>query len=381
MSKSYSPIRVAVVVPKYGLIGGAEAFVYELTERLAQKQGLEIHVICNRWRPGASPVRFHKAQKIPFPRWLRPLSFAYSVQRIINSHKFDIVHSHERIFECDLMTFHGIPHKNWIKEARAKSLTLFDRATAYAEKKCLSSRRLKRIFPVSSLVKDELKRIYPIDQSRIEIIHPGISLNRFSRSDTTSSRLETRKTLGLSPEDIAVLFVGMNFEIKRLGLIIKGMAKAEALDRRAGRLRLLIVGKGDNGRYMKMAGSLGIEKRLTFLGVIDDVERYFHASDIFAMPSRFDTFGIVVLEAMAAGLPVIISASVGAKDIVEHGQSGFILPKDSTETDMAQALIPLLDQGKRIDMGKRGNRAAKDHDWEDVASRMAEIYRKTASQG
>ncbi len=376
-----NPIRVAVVVPKYGLVGGAEAFVYELTERLALKQGLEIHVICNRWRPGASQVRFHKAPKIPFPRWLRPLSFAYSVQRIINPHKFDIVHSHERIFECDLMTFHGIPHKNWVKEARAKRLTLFDRATAYAEKRCIGNRRLKRIFPVSSLVKEEFQRIYETDESKIEIMHPGISLKRFSLSNHEGARHEMRKALGLSPDDIAVLFVGMNFEIKRLGLILKGIARAKAIESRAGALRLLIAGKGDNGRYMKMAGSLGIEKRVTFLGVVNDVERYFFASDIFAMPSIFDTFGIVVLEAMAAGLPVIISETVGAKDIVSQGNSGFVLPKNPSENDMANALLSLLDQDKRIDMGKRGNKAALNHDWDAVASRMAEIYRKTAAQG
>ena len=85
-------IRVAVVIPDYGLIGGAESLVFELTERLARRGVYEIHVLANRWRSGEADVCFHRIPMIGFPRWLRPISFAWFVQRVLDAGHYDIVH-------------------------------------------------------------------------------------------------------------------------------------------------------------------------------------------------------------------------------------------------------------------------------------------------
>ena len=98
MPENESSIKVAVVVPKYGLVGGAEGFVYELTESIASRHtDIQMHVISNRWRRGKAPVIFHRARTFSFPRWLRPISFARSVKKIVDSNRFDLVHSHERL--------------------------------------------------------------------------------------------------------------------------------------------------------------------------------------------------------------------------------------------------------------------------------------------
>ena len=91
MSRKY-PIRVAVVIPKYGLIGGAEGFVFNLTERLAQRDDFDVHVIANQWRQGEASITFHKVPRIRFPRWLQPISFAYFVQKTIQEYKFAEFH-------------------------------------------------------------------------------------------------------------------------------------------------------------------------------------------------------------------------------------------------------------------------------------------------
>ncbi len=375
MSHKY-PIRVAVVIPKYGLIGGAESFVFEVTERLAEHKDFEIHVFANKWRQGKAPITFHKVPIIPFPRWIRPISFAYFSKRSMQSDFFDIVHSHERIFEMDLLTFHGIPHEIWVKKTKKRSLSLFDRSTAWVEKKGMNQEKGAIILPVSTLVKDELLKLYNIPKSKLHVIHPGVSLERFSSVNREDFRYEIRQRHGLSLEDVVVLFVSMNFELKRLDLLLKSIAATVDREKDNSNLKLMVVGKGDEKRFETMARNLGISNRVIFVGVTRDVEKYYLAADIFAMPSRFDTFGLVVLEAMAAGLPVIISHSVGARDLVEQGVNGFVLSNDPSISEIVTSLTMMMDREKRILMGKNGRRIALRYSWEKTAGRVADFYRR-----
>ena len=369
-------LKIAVVIPRYGLIGGAETVVFELTERLAGFEDFEIHVFANRWRCGQAPVTFHRVPVIGFPRWLGPVSFALFARRRIRSIGCDIIHSHERIFEMDLFTFHGIPHATWIREARQKRLSLFDRATARVEQKGISGAGAPLILPVSNLVRDELLKVYDLPDSRIQVVHPGVSVRRFSDPDRTGCRSEIRKLHGLTPEDGVVLFVGMNFEIKRLDLVIGGLAEASRNSPDCRRMKLLVVGRGNTEKYRKLAQELGIAEQVIFAGVTREVEKYYLAADILAMPSHFDTFGLVVLEAMVAGLPVIISEKVGAKDLIKSGQNGFVLSDSADASEMGAVLAALADPDKRHQMGKNARKTAVKCDWDHVASQVAEIYRR-----
>ena len=220
-------MKIAVVIPKYGLVGGAEGFAYELTERLAGRSGFEIHVFANQWRAGNSPVRFHKVPICVFPRFMRPISFAYFAGRGIGRENFDLVHSHDRIFRMDLFSMHGIPHTTWIKEVRNKRLSLFDRSAGWVEGKGVKRAGTPLIMPVSNLVKAELLRLYEIPEQRIRVIHPGVSTARFSSLQRESCRREIRRRHSLGQDDVVILFVGMNFRIKRLGLVMEGKRKGD----------------------------------------------------------------------------------------------------------------------------------------------------------
>lgn len=373
-------MKVAVVIPKYGLVGGAEAVVSELCVRLAARKEFQIHVFANKWHKNYSQIIFHKVPIITFPRFLRPISFAYFANKHICRNNFDVIHSHERIFSMNLFTFHGIPHKTWIRKTKRKRLSLFDRATAWVEKKGINNPDLSIIMAVSSLVKDELLNLYDIPASKICVIHPGISMDRFFALDREACRQEIRQNNGLSEEDIVALFVSMNFELKRLDLVLKSIADLVERKKYNRKLKLLVVGKGNKRKYQTIARSLGIGNRIVFAGVTKEVEKYYLASDIFVMPSKYDTFGLAVLEAMAAGLPVIITGKVGAKDLVEDGVNGFILSGNPSFSDMTAALTPLMDRNRRRKMGESGREIALRQTWDKHADRVAFLYHQLAGQ-
>lgn len=373
MTSSARP-KVAVVVPKYGTVGGGERFVYELTERLARTGRYEIHVIANRWVPGPGPVVFHKIPRVPFPRFPRQALFAWLAGREAEKGRFDLVHAHDRIFRADVFTMHSIPHETWVRDIRKRRPTLFDRGTAWVERRMMEEGRCEWYLPVSSIAGGAYREKYPIDPSRMRVMHPGVDLARFSSPDREACRREVRARYGIGPSEVVILFVGMNFEVKGLDAILRAVARAKAL-RSDAALRLLVVGRGNEAKYRSLASSLGIGDSVVFAGAhAEGVEAFYLASDLFMMLSAFDTFGMVVLEAMASGLPVIVSVTVGAKDLVGEGVNGFVLP-DRLDADAAAGkIVLLLDASFRAAMGEAGRRTAQRHGWDRLAEEVAGVY-------
>ena len=180
--------KIAVVIPKYGLLGGAEQFVAELTGRLVASTGYDFHVYANRWQKSAAPITFQQIPIISFPKFLTTLSFAYFVQRQINRNNFSLVHSHERIFAADIFTLHGIPHRYWVHNIRRKQMSLYDLATAWVEKKLVYEGNCKKFIAVSSLTKDIFLQEYKINPDKVDVIHPGVDLNDYAQQDKASVR-------------------------------------------------------------------------------------------------------------------------------------------------------------------------------------------------
>jgi len=368
------PIKVAVVIPSYGFVGGAELFAFELAERIAIQDEFDLHVFAMKFVKSNAPITFHKIPDIHFPRFLKPIAFAWHVDRKIKSFAFDVVHSHERIFNADVFSVHGIPHKIWIRDVRKKSQSLFDKSTSWVEQKGYKSNDVV-LLPVSSMVSEKLMECYNMHDKKWNIMHPGIDLKRFASNEAT--RYLIRSAYGLKDEDTVALFVGMNFEIKQLELIVRATAEANKKWPGQGRLMLLVVGKGNKKQYVR---NLGIEKHIIFTGIRNDVESFYAASDFFVMPSLMDTFGMVVLEAMASELPVIVSDKVGAKDIVTDGKSGFIISVNSSPAYLAEVFLNLSSAGKRKLMGEAALATAHSHDWDKKAIELAEIYKNIADK-
>jgi UDP-glucose:(heptosyl)LPS alpha-1,3-glucosyltransferase len=295
----------------------------------------------------------------------------------MNSQKFALVHSHERIFAMDVFTVHGVPHRSWTEKVRRKRMSLFDRSTAWVESKGIHCDRISAILPVSELVKEELLKVYDIPKARIRVIHPGIRPEQVSFTDKETRRSLIRERHGLSQDDLILLFVGMNFEIKGLDRILSAVAYLAQKGDRYSRLKVLVVGKGNIKKYEFLARRMGIQDRVVFTGVREEIATYYQASDVFVMPSLFDTFGMAALEAMAAGLPVIITRNVGARDLVENGVNGFVLQDNPSPPEFGECLAVLLDKERRLRMGEMAKREASKHTWDQVAKQVSMIYEET----
>jgi len=139
---------------------------------------------------------------------------------------------------------------------------------------------------------------------------------------------------------------------------------------------LLVVGKGNIRKYTQMAREANIAEDVVFTGMLSkgNLIRLYLAGDIYVMLSKFDTFGMVVLEAMAAGLPVIISSNVGAKDIVQEGENGFIISDTSDTNYVASKIALLLNETTRNSMVQSAYYTAMQNTWDHVALKYRRIY-------
>ena len=368
--------KIAVVIPKYGLVGGAEGFAAELTERIARNDRYEIHVFANKWLKQSPRILFHKIPIISFPKFLTTLSFAYFTGRKITTMNFDLIHTHERIFQADLFTMHGIPHRIWVTEVRKKKMSLFDVTTKWVEKCLVQSQRCQRFLTVSRLVKEKFFQEYgPVEGKRIQIVYPGVDAQRFQRLDRDECRNEIRRHWDIDAKDLVILFVSMNFEIKGLAELMAGLAKLKS-KYPPQKFKLLVIGKGNVKKFRKLARQLGIQNHIRFLGVVhkEALDRIYLAGDIFIMLSKFDTFGIAVLEAMAASLPIAISENVGAKDIVKEGTNGFVLENMNSPDEICDKIGLLLNEELRSRMGDQALKTASRFTWEAAARKVENIY-------
>jgi len=360
------------------MVGGAEGFAAELTERIAGEAEFDVHVFANRWIASSGRVIFHKVPIIKFPRSLSPPSFAFFAGRLITAAgPFDIVHTHDRIFNADVYTMHGIPHRWWIREVRKKRLSLFDRSLAAVEDHLVLRGGCSRFLAVSGLVRKIFLEEYPEDPSLVHVIHPGVDRGAYEKMNRDTCRQTIRGQYGVGLDEPLILFVSMNFDVKGLDYLLGGLSRLRQKTPEAA-FRLLVVGHGDDMQYRRLASDLGIADRVIFTGVVDrkGLPSFYLAADFYAMLSRFDTFGMVVLEAMAAGLPVLISGRVGAKDLVTEGKNGFVIANPETGEVIAAAVERMLSREFREKMRTAALKTAADNSWDAAAGRVANIYRE-----
>ena len=374
--------KIAVVIPKYGLVGGAEGFVSELTERISLEPRYDVHVFANMWQSNSERITFHKVPVITFPKFLTTVSFAYFARKKIAKMEFDLIHAHDRIFDADIFTMHGIPHRMWVNEVRKKRMSLFDYGTAWVERCLVENKRCKKFIAVSTLTKEKfLKQYSTVDPERVAVIHPGIDTNRIKNLDRLSCRREIMQRFHIDSTDKIILFVSMNFDIKGLDFLIRALSRLKTRHP-SERFKLLVVGKGNEKKYGTMAENLGIKDHVIFTGIMprEHLERIYAASDVFSMLSKFDTFGMAALEAMAASLPVIVSSNVGAKDLIRQGVNGYVTDsKDSTD-EIADKIRSMLEEEVQTRMARNAFNTAAGHTWDEVTKKVAGIYEDLLSK-
>ncbi|RLS77244.1 MAG: glycosyltransferase family 1 protein [Planctomycetota bacterium] len=366
---------------------GAERYCVNLFRGL-QKLGHQVTVIGEGIDEELrSEVEF---LQVPVNKWTwqtRTQAFAKNCGTLIRKHSFDIVHGLSRVEGLDTfrltdpMQTHWVkvwyrhPVSQWLQQHNPRHRAIFE-----LEKQLYGPAGVRRVIVQSKLDARLLTEYFGVDESRIRrivngvdtrVFNPGVREQRLVVRNEVLSRFRSHATGNLrfktaaaayerfqSDDSPLLVFASMDFRRKGLDSLLTSLSLLKNRD-----VKLLVLGAGDIAGYQRIARSLGVEQRVLFAGRQSSIERYYAAGDLFVLPTVYEPFPNVNLEAMACGTPVITTASAGGADIIEFGRNGYVIQNAWA----VQALTEQIDYHFQLPTATR--QAMSDACWE-IASKL-----------
>jgi UDP-glucose:(heptosyl)LPS alpha-1,3-glucosyltransferase len=198
----------------------------------------------------------------------------------------------------------------------------------------------------------------------MHVVRSSIDSQRFSEQDRPKCRLAFREQHGIAPHEVVGLFAAMNYQLKGLEPLLHATQRMLARPEFAGiapAFRLLVVGKPEAGAYRRLARRLGIADSLCFVGYCPEMRNAYFAADFLVHPTFYDPCSLVVLEALACGLPVITSRYNGASELMHPSppqQEGYVIGDPHDHHELGWCLAQMLDPGRRHTFAQAARRTA-----------------------
>lgn len=365
---------------RFDLQGGIERSSYEVASRLAA-MGEQVTLLSRYADPTPrAPLRWQQVAMPPHPRLSTPLLYPALASLQLDYDAFDLTHNQGgcALRWQDVITAHSC-HRAWVElkkqsgETARALLNPRHHEVLHVERANYRPGSYRHVIAVSEGVKREIRQWYGVPADRITVIPNGVDLARFRPADRAAIRAELRRARGFTDDDVVLLWVGKEFRRKGLGPAIDALAQLPA------NARLLVVGGDDRAPYDARARALGVRDRITFVGHSDSVHRWFQAADVFVLPTRYEAFALVTLEAAAAGLPLVTTKVNGTEELVVDGVNGRFVERDGAS--VAAALGPLVTRAEtRAAMAARALASVQGYTWETNAARTREVYREVLAQ-
>ena len=361
--------------------GGAEAYAVAIALALAKTH--DIHVFAQEMDKALEAVTYHP---IPLffkrPRWLNQLWFALATWWLTR-HGFDIVHSHENTWHGQVQTVHVVPmrckyieHLSLLQRMNIGfKYSTSPRLWTYTVLEFFRFRLQPKRFwvAVSKPLQMQLQKMQPsLPLGQLLRIAPGI----YPHSPHLNRRDESPQFGGAETSKV-LLWVGNDAVKKNLDTVLAVLAKLDAS------YRLLVVGKAHPTKpWQDKLARLGIADRVSFLGVVSNMQEVYVSADILLHPTLEDTFGMVVLEAMSYGLPVVVSQAkyCGVAADLQHAVNAIILPDPLDANALTAAVVSLSKPSVYAQHRQAALAFSMQHLWSDAAKQYDVLFQKLAAQ-
>lgn len=345
--------------------GGAERYTFDLAAALAQR-GHSVTLLATSFAEvpaGVAPVQLESKASSRTRRYLRTLD---SLDSHLDRTPYDIVHAMLPVRRCSVYHPHaGLALAAVRDKPLAALLNPRRRAMSAIERHLLGSSHPPRVLCLSQYVKQAIEQHYPLDDAHLPILFNAVDIRRFAPAVTPAH----------DRSKVVTLIIAQDFERKGLREAILALARVN--DRR---LVLRVAGKQDPSPYRRLAERAGVAERVEFIGPTRDPAGEYQRADFFVLPTRHDPCSLVVLEALATGLPVISTRFNGACEIMTDGVHGHVLPDPSDVGALAAAMGAMLDADKRAKMSSACLDLRPQLSYEQHLDRLLQIYERCAIQ-
>jgi UDP-glucose:(heptosyl)LPS alpha-1,3-glucosyltransferase len=374
-------MRIAVISRVFSKSGGgAESYSVAIVQQLTNRH--DIHVFAQETNHPVSGVTYHPVFCLSRkPRWINQLLFAMATWWRTRR-GFDVVHSHENTWHGQIQTIHVRPlrlnlldgHVGTRRALRWLKVFLSPRLMTYVY---LEGARFKpapgrHVVVTSETLKIECEQTYPASRQLMSVITPGTDLQ-----PDTPTRAMARRQLGLPTDSPLLLFVANDYARKGLDTLLLALAQLPP------DVQLAVAGNpAPIARYRQKVEQLGLKNRVHFFGSLDDLSPAYRAADCLVHPTLEDSFAMVVLEAMAHGLPVVVSgpAYCGISRQLQDGVQALLLQDPRDAGQLARLITKVLQQPSLADQLRRQALSfAQQHTWHSAALQYETLYRQAAS--
>ena len=379
LKASHKRLRIAVLNRHFSSrSGGAERYSTSLVEALASRH--EIHVFSQTTDHDWPDVTYHRvSMPLRRPRWFNQLWFATATWWTTRK-GFDVVHSHENTWHGAVQTVHVLPVKHNLFHARSgfrlvmrwiKVLTS-PRLLVYLglEKLRYAPQVGRAVVLTSSSLEEIFIATYPQAASMCSVITPGVRLYPYPQ--LAGVRANARHALGLPQERFCFLLVANDMRKKGLPALI------QALRLLPDDTVLAVVGHSKQLPQFKLqAQQAGLEQRVFFLGSLNNVGPAYQAADCLVHPTLEDTFAMVVLEAMAFGLPVVVSSEsyCGISGMLKDKVNALLLENPRDVSALTAALREICQsESLRNSLGQAAREFATRFEWSEIARDQEKLY-------
>ena len=373
--------------------GGAETYVADLCRNLVQA-GHRVDLYAESWADRALPPQVNKI-KVAAPgrtRIERILSFARNSEKAIRQANHDCSIGFINTWFHDVIIPQGGVGQGSLA-ANADRFSPLARPLYLAAKKMnpkywvhrlieraqYAEKRQPRVIAVSNLVKRDLMQYHHVPLHRIYVVPNAIDPRRLEVSQPGALRCAFRNRIGIEPGDLVGLFAGHNFALKGLKPLLEALGERRARNRAGRPIHLLVCGGGDTTSYRRLCRRLGLAETVHFLGFYPKVEDCYWSSDFFVQPTYYDPCSLVVMEALACGLPVITTAKNGASEMMENGREGFILSEPAARGELVAALEHMADDTARRAMSAKAAALGRYQTFDVHVARLIAIFEEVAA--
>lgn len=375
-------MRIGLVVEEFDPHrGGVEHWAVQFVSQLLMR-GHEVHVVARRFCDQALclPIIAHGLEDVR-----SRLGFAAAAERVLRGLELDVIHDTGAGWYCDVFQPHGgsrhaatrqnlllvAPGLRRWKAGIQRILPRYRQFDALAARQYADDGRV--VLALSHQVAADFRRYYNVAEERIRLIYNGVDTERFSPVHRAQYRLPIRRRLGIDDATVLYLIVAHNFRLKGVPTLLRTIARMKASGQP---VHLAVVGGKGLRPWFRAARRAGAADVVSFTGAVEDAVPYYAAADVYVQPTFYDPCSLVVLEALASGLPVVTSRFNGAGELLTPERDGLLIADPNDVGQLQMSLERLLSAPIRRAMGEAARQLALKHTLTDNVDRVLEIYQE-----
>lgn len=371
--------------------GGAETSTSQFVRHLLEHD-VELTIV-TRSRLSPTPgMKVHTlTAKTPL-RARQTLVFGRKAAALVHREQFDLVHAITACTAADLYE----PRGGTVAESIQRNLALRrpgmarqikqaanrlnhkQRLMLQLERRWLTGKQPPPVIAISDYVARQLREHYDYPPRLIHKVFNGVDPDLATADTRERNRAEVRRLYRVRDDELLVIMVAHNFKLKGLSRWLEAAERLAAGHRPV--FRSLVIGKDSSMRWERVVKRQGLDHRVQFIGSTRRIASFYHAADILVHPTYYDPCSRVVLEAMAAGLPVMTTQHDGAAEIIRHGVTGLILEDANCVQGLIDGVLRLTDLRERQRMGAEAQKTAESFTMQRHAEGVFRVYQAVLAE-